>query len=153
MPPLLTDWPGRLSCFMDYPKPNLFRVRCDLALWPVSLNFVQRSDEKLIMSSPIRGQGGYFGILIGPKNTNWVEGVESFLTVQLHWISLSGFKGEVENVEANQPIEPSRISDKPQHKLGRGCWDLASWQILLDSFQRFQRSVNVSANQMPERPS
>ena len=54
------------------------------------------------MSQPIRGQGGHFVILIGPKNTNLVEGVEILLPIKFRWIPFSGFRGEVENVSANQ---------------------------------------------------
>ena len=93
------------------------------------------------MSQPIRGQGGHLVFPIGPKNTNLVEGVEILLPVKFRWILFSGFRGEVENVSANQrPGLPSCFSDRPEkHKLGRGRWDLASCQILLNSVQRFQR--------------
>ena len=36
-----------------------------------------------------------------------------------------------------------------KHKLRRGHYDLASRQVALNSFQRFQISKNVSANQRP----
>ena len=93
------------------------------------------------MSKPIRGQGGHLVFPIGPKNTNLVEGVEILLPVKFRWIPFSGFRGEVENVSANQrPGRPSCFSDRPEkHKLGRGRWDLASCQVSLNSVQRFQR--------------
>ena len=93
------------------------------------------------MSQPIRGQGGHFVFPIDPKNTNLVEGVEILLPVKFPWILFSGFRGEVENVSANQrPGRPFCFSDWPEkHKLGRGHWDLASWQVALNSVQRFQR--------------
>ena len=74
------------------------------------------------MSQPIRGQGGHFVFLIGQKNTNLVEDVEILLPVKFHLILFSGFRGEVENVSANQrPGWPSCFSDRPEkHKLGRG---------------------------------
>ena len=147
------------------------------------------SEEKSKMSQPIRGQGGHLVFPIGlkhthlvedveillpdkcrqipfsgfrgevenvlanqkpgrpscfsdrPKNTNLVEDVEIFLSVKFPWIPFSGFKGEVENVSANQrPGRPSCFSDRPQkHKLGRGCWELASCQVSLNSIQQFQR--------------
>ena len=99
------------------------------------------SEEKSKMSQPIRGQGGYFVFPIGPKNTNLVEDVEILLPVKFRWILFSGFRGEVENVSANQrPGRPSCFSDRPKkHKLGGGRWDLASYQVLLNSVQRFQR--------------
>ena len=108
------------------------------------------------MSQPIRGKGGHLVFSISPKNTNLVEDAEILHPVKFPWIPFSGFRGEVENVSANQrPGRPSCFSDRPEkHKLGRGHWDLASCQILLNSVQRLQRRKrNVSANQRPERPS
>ena len=86
-------------------------------------------------------QGEHFCLLIDPKNTNLVEDVEILLPVKFRWIPFSGFRGEVENVSANQrPGWPSCFSDRPEkHKLGRGRWDLASYQVSLNSIQRFQR--------------
>ena len=40
------------------------------------------SEEKSKMSQPIRGQDGHLVYLIGPKNTNLVEGVEILLPVK-----------------------------------------------------------------------
>ena len=73
--------------------------------------------------------------LISPINTNLVEDVEILLPVKFRWIPFSGFRGEVENVSANQrPGRPSCFSDRPEkHKLGRGHWDLASCQVSLNS--------------------
>ena len=98
-------------------------------------------EEKSKISQPIKGQGGHLVSLIGPKNTNLVEDVEILLPVKFCWIPFSGFRGEVENVSANQrPGRPSCFSDRPEkHKLGRGRWDLASCQVSLNSVQRFQR--------------
>ena len=93
------------------------------------------------MSQPIRGQGGHLVFQIGLKNTNLVDDVEILLPVKFRWIPFSGFRGEVENISANQrPGRPSCFSDRPKiHKLGRGCWVLASCQVLLNSVQWFQR--------------
>ena len=93
------------------------------------------------MSQPIRGQGGHLVFPIGPKNTNLVGDVDILLPVKFRWIPFSGFKGEVENVSANQrPGRPSCFSDRPEkHKLGRGRWDLASCQVSLNSVQWIQR--------------
>ena len=93
------------------------------------------------MSQPIRGHGGHLVFPMGPKNTNLVEDVEILLPVKFCWIPFSGFRGEVENVSANQrPGGPSCFSDRPEkHKLGRGGWDLASCKVWLNSVQRFQR--------------
>ena len=74
------------------------------------------------MSQPIRGQGGHLFFPIGPKNTNFVEDVKILLPVKFRVIPFSGFRGEVENVSANQkPGWPSCFSNRPEkHKLGRG---------------------------------
>ena len=74
------------------------------------------------MTQPIRGQGGHFVFPIGQKNTNFVEGVEILLPVKFLSIPFISFRGEVENVSANQrPGRPSCFYDRPEkHKLGRG---------------------------------
>ena len=99
------------------------------------------SEEKSKMSQPIRGQGGHLVFPIGPKNTNSVENVEILLPVKFRWIPFSSFRGEVENVSANQrPGWPSCFSDRPEkHKLGRGCWVLDSCQVSLNSVKWYQR--------------
>ena len=153
------------------------------------------------MSRLIRGQGGHLLFLIGPKNTNLVEGFEILLPVKFRWIPFSSFYREVENVSANQrpgrpscfsdqpkntnlvegfeilppikfcwirfssfrlevenvlanqrPGQPSCFSDPPEkHKLGRGLWDLASCQVLLNSVPRFQRSSRKCLGQSEAR--
>ena len=99
------------------------------------------------------GQGGHPVFPIGPKNTNLVEDVEIFLLVKFRWIPFSGFRGEVENVSAHQrPGRPSCFSDRPKkHKLGRGCWDLASCQVSLNSVQLFQRRSRKCLSQSEAR--
>ena len=107
------------------------------------------------MFQPIRGQGGYLIFLISPKNAKLVEDVEILLLVKFCWILFSGFGGKVENVSANhRPGRPFCFSDPPEkHKLGRGCWDLASYQVSSNSFHSFRGEVeNVSANQRPGWP-
>ena len=47
-------------------------------------------------------QGGNFYSLLRPKNTNLVEGDEILLPIKFRRIPFSGFRGEVENVSANQ---------------------------------------------------
>ena len=54
------------------------------------------------MSRPLRGQGGHLVFRIDPKNTNLVEYVEILLPVKFRLILFKGFRGEVENVSANQ---------------------------------------------------
>ena len=107
------------------------------------------------MSQPIRGQGGYLVFLISPKNASLVEDVEILLPVKFCWILFSGFRGKVANVSANhRPGWPFCFSDPSEkHKLGRGRWDLAAYQVSLNSFYSFRGVVeNVSANQRPGRP-
>ena len=74
------------------------------------------------MSQPIRGQGSHLVFPIGLTSTNLVEDIEILLPVKFHQIPFSGFRGEVENVSANQrPGLPSRFSDRPEkHNLDRG---------------------------------
>ena len=72
---------------------------------------------------------------------NLVEDVETLHFVKFRWIPFSVIRGEVENVSANQmPGWPSCLSYRPEkHILGRGRWDLASYQVSLNSIQQFQR--------------
>ena len=68
------------------------------------------------MSQPIRGQGGHLVFPIGPKNTNLVEDVEILLPVKFRQIPFSCFRGEVENVSANQrPGRQSCFSNGPEN--------------------------------------
>ena len=145
--------PGRPSCFSDRPeKHKLGRGRWDLASCQVSMNSVQLF-HKLKMSQQIRGQGGYLVFPIGAKNTNLVEDVDILLSVKFCCILFSSFRGEVENVSANQrPGRPSCYSDRPEkHKLGRGRWDLASCQVSMNSVQRFQRKSRKCLSQSEAR--
>ena len=111
----------------------------------IHLTFVEfRSavwEEKSKMSLSIRGQGGHLVFPFGPKNTNLVKDVKILLPIKFCWIPFGGFRGEVEYVSANKrPGRPSCYSDRPEkHKLGRGCWDLLSCQVSLNSVQGFQR--------------
>ena len=105
------------------------------------------------MSQPIRGWGGHLVFPISPKNTNLVEDFEILLPVKFLWILFSSFIREVENFSANQRLgRPSCFSDQPEkHKLGRGLWDLASYQVLLNSVQRFQRRSRKCLSQSEAR--
>ena len=105
------------------------------------------------MSQPIRGQGGYLVFLISPKNASMVEDVKILLPVKFCWILFSGFRGKVENFSANhRPGRPFCFSDPPEkHKLGRGRWDLASYQVSSNSFQRFQRRSQKCLSQSEAR--
>ena len=126
--------PGKPSCFFRSVRKTQTWQRtlrsCSLS------SFVEFcSEEKSKMFHPTRGQGGHLVFPIGPKNTNLVEDVELLLPVKFRWIPVSAFKGEVENVSANQrPERPSCFPDRSEkHKLGKEHWDLASGQVSLNS--------------------
>ena len=111
------------------------------------------SEENSKMSQPIRGQDGNLVFLIDPKNTNLVEDVEILLPVKCHWIPFSGFRGEVKKVSANQrPGRQSCFSDRPENrKLVKGCWDLTSCQVSLNSVQQLQRRSQKCLSQSEAR--
>ena len=114
------------------------------------------STEKSKMSQPIRGQGGHLVFPIGLKNTNLVEGFEILLPVKFRWIPLSGFRGEVENVSANQRLgRPACFSDRPENtNLVEGFEILLPVKFRWIPFSGFRGEVeNVSANQRLGRPS
>ena len=144
---------GRPSCFADRPeKHKLGRGRCDLASCQVSLNSVQRfqrRSRKCLSKSEARVAILFFG----PKNTNLVEDVEILLPIKFRWVRFSGFRGEVENVSANQMSgRPFCFSDRPEkHKLGRGRCDLAPCQISWNSVQQFQRRSRKCLSQSEVR--
>ena len=112
-------------------------------LLPVKFRWIPFSDFRGEAENVSANQrlGGHLVFPIGLKNTNLVEAVEILLPVKFRWIPFSGFYGEVENVSANQrPGRLSCFSDRPEkHKLGRGLWDLASYQVSLNLVQWFQR--------------
>ena len=147
--------PGRPSFFTDRPEKTqtLYRTLRFYFL----LSFVKFcstvSEEKSKMSQPIRGQDGHLVFPIGPKNTNLVENVEILLPMKFCWIPFRGFRGEVENISANQrPGRPSCFSDRPKkHKLGRGRCDLASCQVSLNSVQGNQRRSRKCLSQSEAR--
>ena len=79
--------------------------------------------------------------------------LRSYFQSSFSWIPFSRFRGEVENVSANQrPGRRSYFSNQPEkHKLGRGCWDLASCQVSLNSVQPFQRRSRKCLRQSEAR--
>ena len=83
-------------------------------------------------------------VFLGPM----VEDVEILLPIKFGLIPFSGFRGEVQNVSANQrPRGPSCLFDRPEkHKLGRGFWDLASYQVSFNSVQQFKRRSRKCRN-------
>ena len=150
VPPFLMDWQGWPFLFTFRPeKHKLGRGRWTLTSCQVLLNSVQRFQRKSQnMSQSIRGQRGHIVFSISPKNTNLVEDIENLRSVKFRWIPFCGFK-EVENVSANKrPGWLSCFSDRPEkRKPGRGCWDLASCQVSLNSVQRFQRKSRKCLSQ------
>ena len=138
VPPFWGIGQGGHFCLLIGPKNTNSEESCFLSSF---VEFLSAVLEKLKMSKPIRGQGGHLVFLIGPKNTNLVEDVEILLPVKFCWIPFSGFRGKIDYVSANQRTgRPSFFTDRPEkHKLGRGGWDLASYEVLLNSIQRFQR--------------
>ena len=109
------------------------------------------------MTEQIRGQGGHVFFSIGPKNTILVEDIVILLPAKFRWIPFSSFRGEVENVSANQrPGRPFWFF----FPIGRKNTNLAEdVEIVLPIkfrwilFSGYREEVeNVSANQMPGRP-
>ena len=101
-------------------------------------------------------QGKHFCLLIGPKNTNLVEDVEILLPVKFRWIPFSGFRGEVENVSANQrPGWPSCFPIGPKNtNLVEDVEILLPIKFRWIPFSSFRGEVeNVSSNQRPGWPS
>ena len=147
--------PGRPSCCSDRPEKHKLGRGCwDLASCQFLLNSVQwlqRRSRKCLSQSEARAAILFFSI--SPKNTNLVEDVEILLPVKFRWNPFSGFRGEVENVSANQrPWQPSCFYDWPEiHKLGRGRWDLASCQVSLNSVQQFQMRSRKCLSQSETR--
>ena len=132
----IRGWGGHLTFSIGPKKHKLGRGHWDLLSCEVLLNSIQRFDQrsrKCLSQSEARAAILFFRS--ARKNTNLVDGVEILLPVKFHWIPFSGFRGEVENVSANQrPGRPSCFFDRPEkHKLGRGRWDLASCQVSLNS--------------------
>ena len=72
------------------------------------------------MYQQIRRQGCHLVFFDCPKNTNLVEDVDIFIPVKFHLFLISGFRGEVENVSANQRPGRHFFYRHEKHKLGRG---------------------------------
>ena len=113
------------------------------------------SQEKSKMSQPIRGQCGHlWGFFYQPEKHKLGRGVEILFPAKLRWIPLSGFRGEVVNVSANQkPVGYVVFRSSVKHKHSRRRrWDFVSCPVSLNSVRCFQRRIeNVSANKRPGR--
>ena len=93
---------------------------------------------------------------IGLTNKNWVDDVETLLLVNFCWTPLTSFRGEVENVSANQrPWLPSCFSDlTDKHKRGKGVGVLLLVKFRWIHLSSYRGEVeNISANQTPGRSS
>ena len=155
---LLLWWIGQGGNFYSLFGPKNTNLIEDVKiLLPVRFRWIPFSGfrEKVkICPSHSEARAAILFFFISPKNTNFEEDVEILLPVKFCWILFSGFRGKVENVSANhRPGRPFCFPDPPEkHKLGRGRWDLASYQISSNSFHSFREVANVSANQRPGRP-
>ena len=112
------------------------------------------SEEKSIMSRPIRGQGGHpVFFSIGLKNTNLEEDVEILLPVKFHQIPFNSFREEVEKClsqsEARAAILFFPISPKNTN-LVEAVEMLLPLKFRWIPFRGIRGKVeNASANQMP----
>ena len=146
--------PGRPSCFSHRPeKHKLGRGRWNFASCQVSLNSVQQFQRSRKCLGQSEARAAILFFLIGPEITNLVEDTKILLPLNFCWIPFSGFRGEVKNVSANQkPGRPFCFSDWPKkHKLGKGRWDLAFYQVSLNSVQQFQRRSRKCLSQSETR--
>ena len=138
--------------FRTAQKHNFCRGRLDFASSQISLNSFPRCQRRsrACLSQSEVWAAIFFFFRSAQKNTNLEENVDILLPVKCCRFLVSGFKGEVEYVAANQRLgQPSCFSYRPEkHKLCRWRWDIASCWVLLNSVQKFKvRSRNVSANQ------
>ena len=122
-------------------------------LLPVNfIEFRSGVSEKTKMSQQIRGRVGRLLFPIGPKNTNLVKDIEILLPVKFRWIPFCGFRGEVENVSANQrPGQSSCFSDRPKNTNSvKDVEILFPVKFRWIPFSSFRGEVeNVSTNQRP----
>ena len=138
--------PGWPSCFSERPeKHKLGRGHWDLASCQVSMNSVQRFQRKsrkcLSQSEAWAAILFFFYQLEKHKIIlNWKRTLRSCFQS-----SFVEFRSTVsEKSKMSQPIsrpgQSSCFTDRPEkHKLGRGRWDLASCQVLLNSVRRLQK--------------
>ena len=104
---------------------------------------VKFRSKKSKMSQPFRGQGSQLVFTISLKNANLVEDIEILLPVKFRWILFQSVISE-EKSKMSKSIRCQGghfvFSNRPdKHKLGKGHWDLAYCQVLLNAFQKFHR--------------
>ena len=136
------------------PK-NLNLVEDVEFLLPVKCRWIRLaiSEEKSKMSQPIKSPGRTFSFYDRPKNTNLVEDVHILLPVKFRWIPFNGFRGEVENVSANQRPgwQSCFLQSTPKHKLCRGRWDLASCKVSSNSVLAVSKEKSKMSQQIRRR--
>ena len=88
--------------------------------------------------------GGHSCLLIGPIKTNLVEDNEIILSIIICCIPLSGFRGEVENVSANQSPVFSGRHEKTQ------TWKRTLRSCFLSSFVEFRSVVSEEKSEMSQ---
>ena len=95
------------------------------------------SEEKSIMSQPIRSQGGHLVFpMIPKKKQTWQRTLGSYFL-----LSFVEFRSVIsEKSKMSQPIrgQGDHLVVPIGHKLGRRHWDLASYEVSLNSVQLFQ---------------
>ena len=114
------------------------------------------SEEKSKMSQPIRSQGGHLVFQKPEKHKLGKSTLRSCFLSSFISFLFSGFRGEVENVSANQrPGRPSCFSDRPKNtNLIEDIEILLPVKFRWIPCSSFRREVKyVSANQRPGRPS
>ena len=114
----------------------LLPVKCH---WIPFGNF--REEVENVSANKRPGRPCYFSDR--PEKHKFGRGNRYLASCLFFLIPYSSFRGGVENVSANQRSWwSSCFFHRPEkHKLGRGYWDLASFQVSLNSVQRFQKKI------------
>ena len=120
-------------------KHEFGRGRWDLAFCQVPLDSVQRFQISRKCLSQSDAGAAILVFRFARKNTNLVEDVEILLHLKFCWNPFSGFRGEVENVSANQRPGGHLVFPIGPKNTNRGRWDLASHQVSLNPVQRRSR--------------
>ena len=146
----LTDWRGRPSSFSDRPEKTTNLVKDVEILLCVKFSCILlsgfRGDVKNFSATQTPEWPSSFSYLTPPppkkKPVNLVKDVEILLHAKCRWIPFISYRGEFGNVSVNQKVRAAiSFFDRPEkkNKLERGYLDLASYQVSLNSVQRFQR--------------
>ena len=127
----------------------------DLASCQLSLNSLQQFQRSRKCLSKSKARAAIYCIQIGMKNTILVEDVEILLPFNFRWIPFSGFKGDLENVSADQRLgQPSCFSNRPKNiNLVEDVKILLHFNYRWIPFSSLKDVENVSAYQRLGRPS